>query len=80
MRTTARVGVALVLLVPLVLSVTGCKTERGDTTSGAGRDTAAAAAAPAAATTASADTALRSTIADYNVWPSFGREYTNQRY
>lgn len=80
MRTTARVGVALVLLVPLVLSVTGCKTERGDTTSGAGRDTAAAAAAPAAATTASADTALRSAMADSTVWPSFGRDYTNQRY
>jgi alcohol dehydrogenase (cytochrome c) len=80
MRTTARVGVALVLLVPLVLSVTGCKTERGDTTSRAGRDTAAAAAAPTAATTASADTALRSAMADSTVWPSFGRDYTNQRY
>ena len=60
----------------LAFSVTACKTERD--TSGSGRDTATSGGA--SSSTASADTTLRSAMADSTAWPSFGRNYTNQRY
>jgi PQQ-dependent dehydrogenase (methanol/ethanol family) len=75
-----RIAVSLGLApLSLAFSMTACKTERGGNASDTSRS---AQAVPSGAETgaASADTALRSAMADSTVWPSFGRDYTNQRY
>ena len=73
MRTAILLSLASLSLTFLA---TACKTERD--TSRSARDTAALGSP--SATTASADTNLRSAMADSTAWPSFGRNYTNQRY
>ena len=80
MRTAVRLGL---VSCSLVLAAAACKNERA--ANAGGGDSAAASATGGTAgraTTdmASADTALRRAMADSTVWPSFGRDYTNQRY
>jgi alcohol dehydrogenase (cytochrome c) len=60
----------------LAFSVVACNTERDADRSGP----AAATASGDAASIAAADSTLRNAMADSTVWPSFGRDYTNQRY
>jgi len=60
----------------LVFSVTACKTERDTNRS----DQAKPASSGQSVTAGSADTTLRTAMADSTLWPSFGRNYTNQRY
>ena len=70
--------------VPVVVGLTlaGCKGgESGKTgRTQAGSDTTAAARAGGGMSDARADSAMRVALADSASWPSYGRDYTNQRY
>jgi alcohol dehydrogenase (cytochrome c) len=65
------------LLLPLTLPVAACTTDKGDQK---GNGAAQQGSGGEVVASARADSAIRHAMADSNNWPSFGRDYSNQRF